>query len=154
MVSAPGLKLSVISAYALFCSGWDRTAQLTSLTEILIDPYYRTRKGFAIVVEKEWLSFGHKFAVRHGHASAKVNVFLLSMWPPHNWFFCFRNPTISVRPFSCSFWTACSKLSGNSRTISSSTSDFYSTVPTMLTRGFTVHSSSTVNESGMRTSSR
>ena len=31
------------------CSdGWDRTAQLTSLAMILLDPYYRTIKGKAI----------------------------------------------------------------------------------------------------------
>lgn len=35
------------------CSdGWDRTPQLTSLAQICLDPYYRTRKGFAVVVEK------------------------------------------------------------------------------------------------------
>jgi len=49
------------------CSdGWDRTAQLTSLAEILLDPHYRTIEGFRIVVEKNWLSFGHKFRDRNG----------------------------------------------------------------------------------------
>eukprot|EP01062_Namystynia_karyoxenos_P056613 TRINITY_DN47544_c0_g1_i1.p1 TRINITY_DN47544_c0_g1~~TRINITY_DN47544_c0_g1_i1.p1 ORF type:complete len:887 (+),score=281.48 TRINITY_DN47544_c0_g1_i1:83-2662(+) len=50
------------------CSdGWDRTAQLTSTAMLLIDPYYRTIKGFAVLVEKEFLAAGHKFAERSGH---------------------------------------------------------------------------------------
>ena len=50
------------------CSdGWDRTSQITALSELLLDPYYRTIPGFRVVVEREFLSFGHKFADRNGN---------------------------------------------------------------------------------------
>lgn len=50
------------------CSdGWDRTAQLCSLTQIMLDPFYRTLKGLEVVIEKEWISFGYQFDKRSGN---------------------------------------------------------------------------------------
>lgn len=51
--------------------GWDRTAQLTALSELMLDPYYRTVQGFMVLMEKEWMSFGHQFADRLGHLTHK-----------------------------------------------------------------------------------
>eukprot|EP00727_Mastigamoeba_balamuthi_P006781 m51a1_g2723 putative myotubularin-related protein 2 (908) ;mRNA; r:859368-862732 len=49
----------------IHCSdAWDRTAQLASLAEICMDPYYRTLRGFILLIEKEWLRLGHKFTDR------------------------------------------------------------------------------------------
>lgn len=50
------------------CSdGWDRTSQLSSLSQLCLDPYYRTKEGLAVLIEKDWVSYGHRFRDRCGH---------------------------------------------------------------------------------------
>lgn len=56
----------------LHCShGWDRTSQVAVLTQLLLDPYYRTCKGFACLVEKDFMSFGHPLHIRCAHGEGR-----------------------------------------------------------------------------------
>ncbi|XP_063059678.1 myotubularin-related protein 1b isoform X1 [Engraulis encrasicolus] len=64
---ADRLESGKTSAVVHCSDGWDRTAQLTSLAMLMLDAHYRTLRGFQTLVEKEWLSFGHRFASRVGH---------------------------------------------------------------------------------------
>ncbi|DBA04086.1 TPA: hypothetical protein N0F65_009433 [Lagenidium giganteum] len=94
------LALSVNNGVSVLthCSdGWDRTAQMVSLAELMLDPYYRTLRGFQALIEKEWCSFGHQFAARCGHARSDATndqrspVFL--MWLDCVWQFLRQFPS-------------------------------------------------------------
>jgi len=54
------------------CShGWDRTSQVAALAQLLLDPYFRTRQGFACLVEKDFSAFGHPFHLRCAHGEGR-----------------------------------------------------------------------------------
>ena len=56
----------------IHCSdGWDRTSQLSAVSQLCLDPYYRTTRGFQVLIEKDFVSFGHRFLDRCGHLSSE-----------------------------------------------------------------------------------
>jgi hypothetical protein len=62
-------KLTANQATLLFgADGWDRTAQVSSLVQVIVDPQCRTIQGFQGLVQKEWCDAGHLFALRNNHA--------------------------------------------------------------------------------------
>ncbi|CAD8126527.1 unnamed protein product [Paramecium sonneborni] len=53
--------------------GSDKTPQLISLVQIMIDGYYRTIDGFMILIQKEWINNGHQFCQRSAIGNKQHN---------------------------------------------------------------------------------
>ncbi|KAG8465986.1 hypothetical protein KFE25_005556 [Diacronema lutheri] len=66
--------LTAGAAVLVHCSdGWDRTSQVVSLTQLLVDARARTVVGFASLVEREWCAMGFRFRDRAGLARSGVD---------------------------------------------------------------------------------
>lgn len=59
-----------------YSDGWDRTPQLTSLVMLLSDPFFRTLMGFQVLIESQWIAYGHKMAARNSGGDDFSPVFL------------------------------------------------------------------------------
>lgn len=67
VLAAEKLHLEAATVLCHCSDGFDRTSQMCALTQLMLDPYYRTIEGFAVLIEKDWGAFGHKFKDRCGH---------------------------------------------------------------------------------------
>ena len=61
---------SSTASILIHCSdGWDRTAQVSALSQIMLDGHFRTIEAICTLIDKEWIHFGHKFNDRIGVAN-------------------------------------------------------------------------------------
>ena len=65
------IQVEQVSVLVALESGWDLTSVLVALTEIILDSTYRTIDGFQTIIEREFLSFGHRFRIVH-HKKAQM----------------------------------------------------------------------------------
>ncbi|PRP75101.1 leucine-rich repeat-containing protein [Planoprotostelium fungivorum] len=109
---------------------------VSSLAQILLDPYYRSIEGFNVLIEKEWCSLGFPFNTRLGHglsakkyAESSCQTFLLfldcvwQIWRQFPFSFQFNESMLQFfarQSYSCMFSTFIGNNDKERRSIGSS----------------------------------
>ena len=57
--------------FVIAATGGTEHRRVSALAQLLLDPYYRTRHGFSVLVEKDFMSFGHPFHKRCAHGEGR-----------------------------------------------------------------------------------
>ncbi|EEZ98180.1 myotubularin-related protein 10-B [Tribolium castaneum] len=52
-------------------NGQDLNCVISSLAQLMLDPYFRTKFGFQSLIQKDWVAMGHPFGHRLGHILSK-----------------------------------------------------------------------------------
>jgi Leucine-rich repeat (LRR) protein/GTPase SAR1 family protein len=77
---------SVLLHHSVSC---DLDYCVSSLAQLILDGYYRTITGFAVLIEKDWVSYGYAFTHKIGHAretdefgeqSPSFQIFMECVW--------------------------------------------------------------------------
>lgn len=60
--------------------GFETDAVISSLAQLLLDPFYRTFDGFCVLLDKEWITMGYNFASGGHEAYSVFFLFFNSVW--------------------------------------------------------------------------
>ena len=62
--------------------GRDLSCVISSLVQLMVDPYFRSISGFEALIQKEWVAMGYRFSTRHrlvlGNVPAEDSVVCLA----------------------------------------------------------------------------
>ena len=74
-------KVEAGTSVLVHCSdGWDRTPQISALATLMVCAEARTIEGFCALLQRSWVSFGHKFSDRCGRIHVHTYMIWLAMY--------------------------------------------------------------------------
>jgi len=73
------ISMPIVSVIVHCTDGWDRTSQVCFLSQLCCNPYFRTRRGFVELFEKDFIACGHPFKSRFRSETEASPIFLQTL---------------------------------------------------------------------------